>query len=69
MTHYHAFGEQADGGSKAGPANGVCRCEAHIAPPLKATRQRPECDLECYMCERARVLIVRLGLKPPAMNP
>jgi hypothetical protein len=60
MAHFHALGEKADGGSNAGPTNGCCRCENHIAPNLKATRQRPDCTMECYMCERVRVLTARL---------
>jgi len=66
MAHYHAFGEATDLGKKPGtklrgPANGCCRCEAHIADDMKEARRRPTCDMECYMCERMRVLAVRLA--------
>lgn len=64
--HYHAMGEPEDLGKKPGskmrgPQNGVCRCADHIADPLKVTRQRPSCGLECYMCERFRVLAAKMA--------
>ena len=59
MAHYHVFGERADGGNGRGPANGCCRCENHIAPKLKAARQRPDCTGVCYMCERFQILLKR----------
>lgn len=62
MTHFHAFGEKADGGNGKGPANGCCRCALHIAPNLKATRARPNCELPCYMCARVEVLKAKLGI-------
>jgi hypothetical protein len=63
-SHYHAIGEAEDLGKKPGsklrgPENGCCRCEAHIAAPLKATRQRPNCALPCYMCERFSALVAK----------
>ena len=63
MSHYHEFGEAADGGkvSKRAPVNGCCRCADHIVARLKATRARPDCALECFMCERSRVLSAQLS--------
>jgi hypothetical protein len=61
MSHYHAAGDvELDGfkPSKRYP-NGACRCEQHIAAPLKSTRAVPQCNRECYMCERARILTAR----------
>ena len=63
--HYHAAGDvELDGfnPSKRYP-NGACRCDAHIAKPLKATRAVPQCDKPCYMCQRVEQLKVRLGIR------
>lgn len=65
-THFHAMGEPEDlgkapGTKMRGPINGVCRCAEHIAGPMMATRQRPACEMRCYMCERIEVLAARLG--------
>lgn len=65
MNHYHAYGEPEDVGRKRTKRddrdNGCCRCEAHIAGPLMATRERPSCQMVCYMCERVEILTARLG--------
>lgn len=63
--HYHAFGEPADLGQPAGaklrgPRNGCCRCADHMATRERAGRERPSCQLECYVCERTSVLSARL---------
>lgn len=58
MAHFHAMGDAEDMAPKKmrGPANGACRCDDHIAAPLKATRQRPVCELPCYLCQRFGLL-------------
>lgn len=61
--HFHAEGDvELDGYKPKKPLNGACRCEQHIARPLKASRAVPQCTRECYMCERAKVLRERLGI-------
>ena len=59
MNHYHVptYGST----SKAGPANGLCRCANHIAFDLKRAGQAPDCQMQCYMCWRADVLRARLA--------
>jgi hypothetical protein len=67
--HYHAMGDAHDVSSWAaadgrkprklrGPVNGACRCEAHAS--LGPERLRPDCGMDCYICERLRVLAERL---------
>lgn len=58
MSHFHAHGDAEDLAPKKmrGPVNGACRCADHIAAPLMATRERPSCQMDCYLCERFGLL-------------
>ena len=62
-NHYHVHGDTILDGYKPikNKLNSACRCADHIARPLMTTRQVAQCDLECWMCQQARVIQARLN--------
>jgi hypothetical protein len=62
-NHFHAQGDTVLDGYKPikNKPNSACRCAEHIARPLKATRAVESCELECWMCQQARVIRERLA--------